>query len=109
MQGPNGGTNGYTNGRISVLNSDWFKIMTLLGSLIITLFMIGSWWGETQTELRAIGATVQRLDANIADFARHAREEDAKMVDLEYRLKSMEHTLDDGPRTSGGDRHPFSH
>lgn len=76
-----------------IFQSDWVKIATLLGALVVFLFTIGTWWGETQNELKSIGAAVGRLDANIADFTK-------RVNDHEYRLRSLE----DARRNPGRDR-----
>ena len=76
--------------RVSIFASDWAKILTLLASLIVALFWIGSWWGETQQELRSIGLAVQRLDTNISQFAQHEKEMEHTTMDHEYRIRSLE-------------------
>ena len=72
------------------LRSDWVKVITLLGGLVVTLFTIGRWWGETQTELHEISSAVTRLDVNIAEFARRANAVERQVDEHEYRLRSLE-------------------
>ena len=77
------------------------KLLTLIGGLIATLFVIGSWWGETQFELRAIGSTVKRVEQDISEFARRSREVERTVDGHEYRLRALE----SGSPASGGAGH----